>query len=96
MVVGSHGMFTLCFLVFDHICEDFSELSSLSFAERNVKQIQLNFFLKNTFDWALHSWCLHEMIISSTLSVMFTPWKINMEPGNDGLEADFPFQLGDF
>ena len=25
-----------------------------------------------------------------------TPWKINMEPQNDGLEDDFPFQLGDF
>ena len=26
----------------------------------------------------------------------FTPPKINMEPENDGLEDDFPFQLGDF
>ena len=26
----------------------------------------------------------------------FTPWKNNMEPENDGLEDDFPFQLGDF
>ena len=26
----------------------------------------------------------------------FTPWKINMEPENDGLEDDFPLQLGDF
>ena len=25
-----------------------------------------------------------------------TPWKINMEPENDGLEDDVPFQLGDF
>ena len=25
-----------------------------------------------------------------------TPWKINMEPENDGLEDDFPLQLGDF
>ena len=25
-----------------------------------------------------------------------TPWKINMEPENDGLEDDFPFQLDDF
>ena len=25
-----------------------------------------------------------------------TPWKINMEPENDGLENDVPFQLGDF
>ena len=25
-----------------------------------------------------------------------TPWKINMEPENDGLEDGFPFQLGDF
>ena len=25
-----------------------------------------------------------------------TPRKINMEPENDGLEDDFPFQLGDF
>ena len=24
-----------------------------------------------------------------------TPWKINMEPENDGLEDDIPFQLGD-
>jgi len=24
-----------------------------------------------------------------------TPWKINMQPENDGLEDDFPFQLGD-
>ena len=26
----------------------------------------------------------------------FTPWRINMEPENDGLEDDFPFQLGGF
>ena len=25
-----------------------------------------------------------------------TPWKINMEPENDGLEDDFPVQLGYF
>ena len=25
-----------------------------------------------------------------------TPWKINMEPQNEGLEDDFPFQLSDF
>ena len=25
----------------------------------------------------------------------FTPWKINMEHKNGGLEDDFPFQLGD-
>ena len=25
----------------------------------------------------------------------FTPWKTNMEPENDGLEDDFPIQLGD-
>ena len=25
-----------------------------------------------------------------------TPWKINMEPENDGLEDYFPFQFGDF
>jgi len=25
-----------------------------------------------------------------------TAWKINIEPENDGLEHDFPFQLGDF
>ena len=24
-----------------------------------------------------------------------TPWKINMEHKNGGLEEDFPFQLGD-
>ena len=24
------------------------------------------------------------------------PWKINMEPENDGLEDDFPFHLGGF
>ena len=24
-----------------------------------------------------------------------TPFRINMEPENDGLEDDFPFQLGD-
>ena len=23
-------------------------------------------------------------------------WRINMQPENDGLEDDFPFQLGDF
>ena len=27
---------------------------------------------------------------------LYTPWKINMEPENDGLEDDFPFQLGGF
>ena len=25
-----------------------------------------------------------------------TPLKINMEPENEGLEEDFPFQTGDF
>jgi len=25
-----------------------------------------------------------------------TPWKINMEPQNEGLEDDSPFQVGDF
>jgi len=30
------------------------------------------------------------------LNGTFTPWKMNMEPENDGLEDDFPFQLGDF
>ena len=25
-----------------------------------------------------------------------TPWKINLEHNNGGLEDDFPFQLGDF
>lgn len=25
-----------------------------------------------------------------------TPWKINMEPKNAGLEDEFPLQLGDF
>ena len=29
-------------------------------------------------------------------NTIYTPWKINMEPENDGLEDDFPFQLGDF
>ena len=28
--------------------------------------------------------------------IMRTPWKINTEPENDGLEDDFPFQLGGF
>jgi len=27
---------------------------------------------------------------------VYTPWKLNMEPENGGLEDDFPFQLGDF
>ena len=31
-----------------------------------------------------------------TINSITTPWKINMEPENDGLEDDFPFQLGDF
>ena len=30
------------------------------------------------------------------LEVYTLPWKINMEPENDSLEDDFPFQLGDF
>ena len=56
MVVGSHGMFTLCFLVFgSHLRWILFQLSGLSFAERNVKKIQLNFFKRITFDWALHS-----------------------------------------
>ena len=28
--------------------------------------------------------------------LMVTPLKINMEPKNEGLEDDFPFQTGDF
>ena len=35
-----------------------------------------------------------ELLVSG--GVYDTPWKINMEPENDGLEDDFPFQLGDF
>ena len=27
--------------------------------------------------------------------IMYTPWTINMEPKNGGLEDYFPFQLGD-
>ena len=27
---------------------------------------------------------------------MFTPPKLNIEPENEGLEDDFPFQRGDF
>ena len=30
-----------------------------------------------------------------TQVAIYRPWKINMEPENDGLEDDFPFQLGD-
>ena len=30
------------------------------------------------------------------LELITTPWKINMELAHDGLEDDFPFQLGDF
>ena len=33
---------------------------------------------------------------SNLKSKLSTPWKINMEPENDGLEDDFPFQLGGF
>ena len=29
-------------------------------------------------------------------SEVITPLKINMEPKNEGLEDDFPFQSGDF
>jgi len=34
--------------------------------------------------------------IKNSQIINVTPWKINMEPENDGLEDDFPFQLGDF
>ena len=27
---------------------------------------------------------------------LYTPWNINMEPKNGGLEDDVPFQTGDF
>ena len=30
-----------------------------------------------------------------TVGASCTPWTINMEPKNGGLEDDFPFQLGD-
>ena len=30
------------------------------------------------------------------LRVLNTPWKINMELNNGGLEDDFPFQVRDF
>ena len=35
------------------------------------------------------------MLESGTLPV-YTPWKIDMEHKNGGLEDDFPFQLADF
>ena len=40
----------------------------------------------------------HEKISETTYqqTLPITPWKINMEPENDGLEDDFPFQLGEF
>ena len=31
-----------------------------------------------------------------TVSKMWTPWKINIEPRNEGLEDEFPLQTGDF
>ena len=36
--------------------------------------------------------CIH----APTITHLYTPLKINMEPKNGGLEDDFPFQLGDF
>ena len=32
---------------------------------------------------------------STSFVLPFTPWKINMEPKNGGLEDDVPLQLGD-
>ena len=34
--------------------------------------------------------------LSGIIKIPYTPWKINMEPENDGLEDYFPFQLGGF
>ena len=36
------------------------------------------------------------VVVEPTHLKNIKPWKNNMEPENDGLEDDFPFQLGDF
>ena len=44
-------------------------------------------------------WCKLQVTklnhVRPTRNTSSTPWKINMEPETDGLEDDFPFQLGD-
>ena len=48
-----------------------------------------------TFTIQIHHSCIG--IHASPMDPMgnsTTPWKINMEPENDGLEYDFPFQIG--
>ena len=37
-----------------------------------------------------------QTMLDPTRNTSSTPWKIYMEPETDGLEDDFPFQLGDF
>ena len=34
--------------------------------------------------------------IQTIRRTLYTPWTINMEHNNGGLEDDFPFQFGDF
>ena len=39
---------------------------------------------------------LHFWYLILWLPLGFTPWKINMEPKNEGLEDDVPLQMGHF
>ena len=59
------------------------------------------------FDWFLGSYATLTSSLTNRFGVqelgpgrlgelLYTPWKTNMEPENDGLENDLPFQLGDF
>ena len=63
---------------------------------------------KNKTHWNQKNWIVHDSSTGFSLGNDWkslknihpfktgTPWKINMEPENDGLEDDFPFQLGAF
>ena len=69
----------------------------------DVSSFQAWFFTKNETPRG-HVFLLQSVVgtgctlvdLMLTLLSTNTPWKINREPENDGLENDFPFQLGDF
>ena len=65
----------------------------------NLSPIDLGFFPRQTAYKREERPLAQQVIFFAEgfrVGLSLTPWKINMEPENDGLEDDFPFQLADF
>ena len=67
-----------------------SKNMTMSTALKRCQESQENLLLSRS--WVSGA----ELQSGESLIWLRTPWKINMEPKNGGLEDDLPFQLGDF